>query len=117
MDTSFLKDEKNWVILMALIIGAVLLFFQAGYKKYTKVEVKQFATSSIDLNALRMPKMEPIFPYDEIAIPPAQSTMDESLRSALNLGNDNPFYIGKISASKAPTTTKRAGKTVTVPEP
>lgn len=107
MDTSFLKDEKNWIIFLALVIGVVLMFFQVGYKKYSAVEVKQFATSTPDLSALRMPKMEPAFPYDEITIPPAENTMDEALRAALNLGNENPFYISKTGAQKSDSAQKK----------
>lgn len=92
---------------MALIIGVILIFFQAGYKKYSIVEVKQFVVSKPDLSALRMPKMEPVFPYDEITIPPAENTEDEALRAALNLGNENPFYISKTGVQKSEVTQKK----------
>jgi hypothetical protein len=115
MDTSFLRDEKNWIIFLALIIGVVLMFFQVGYKKYSLVEVKQFATSTPDWSVLRMPKMEPAFPYDEITIPPAENTMDEALRAALNLGNENPFYTSKTSMQKGEATTKNPAAKSTIP--
>jgi hypothetical protein len=64
-----------------------------------------------------MPKMEPIFPFDEITIPPAKDTTDEALRAALNLGNENPFYINKAGAKKAEAPKKPASGPSEVGEP